>query len=108
MVIIGRTFSLRRKTGPLLELLRYIHLNPIRAHMIASPVEYPWSSHHAYVGQRHEAWVTTDFALALFHCDDDACLTFAVTRAALTSASRHRLLTRARAWIAHQAVTRGY
>lgn len=53
----------------LLELLRYIHLNPVRAHMVTSPDDYPWSSHHAYLGQRDEVWVTTDFALALFHPD---------------------------------------
>ncbi len=53
----------------LLELLRYIHLNPVRASMITLPVERPWSSHHAYLGQRSEPWVTTDFALARFHRD---------------------------------------
>lgn len=51
----------------LLELLRYIHLNPVRAHMATSPDDYPWSSHHAYAGNREESWVTTDFALARFH-----------------------------------------
>ncbi len=48
--------ALSRSTGRcryyLLELLRYIHLNPIRARMVASPIEYPWSSHHAYQGHR--------------------------------------------------------
>lgn len=53
--------------GYLLELLRYIHLNPVRAHMVAAPEDYPWSSHHVYLGQRNEPWVTTDFALSLFH-----------------------------------------
>jgi len=41
----------------LLELLRYIHLNPVRAHMVTSPDDYPWSSHHAYLGERDEACV---------------------------------------------------
>lgn len=53
----------------LLELLRYIHLNPVRARMVDLPDEYPWSSHHAYLGERHEPWVTTDFALSLFHAE---------------------------------------
>jgi putative transposase len=53
----------------LLEVLRYIHLNPVRANMVTTPDDYPWSSHHAYLGERDEAWVTTDFALALFHSD---------------------------------------
>lgn len=46
----------------LLTLLRYIHLNPVRAGLVSSPDEYPWSSHHAYLGTRTEPWVTTDFA----------------------------------------------
>lgn len=51
----------------LLELIRYIHLNPVRADLVASPNDYPWSSHHVYMGRREEAWVTTEFALSLFH-----------------------------------------
>ena len=47
----------------LLTLLRYIHLNPVRAKLASSPDDYPWSSHHAYVGNRCEPWVTTEFAL---------------------------------------------
>src|SRR6187200_2562137 len=42
----------------LLELIRYIHLNPVRARLVSSPAEYPWTSHHAYVGRRIEPWVT--------------------------------------------------
>jgi len=53
----------------LLEVLRYIHLNPVRAGMVRSPEAYPWSSHHAYIGRRADLWVTTDFALAAFDAD---------------------------------------
>ncbi len=49
----------------LLSLLRYIHLNPVRAGLAARPGDYRWSSHHNYTGSRHEAWVTTEFALGL-------------------------------------------
>ncbi|HKU14469.1 MAG TPA: transposase [Steroidobacteraceae bacterium] len=49
----------------LLTLLRYIHLNPVRANLAASADDYPWSSHHAYLGRRAEPWVTTDFALRM-------------------------------------------
>ena len=48
------------------ELVRYIHLNPVRAGLASLPSEYPWTSHHAYLGRRHEPWVTTDFALSQF------------------------------------------
>lgn len=51
----------------LMELLRYVHLNPVRARMVRNADEYPWSSHHVYLGNRDESWVTTDFALSMFH-----------------------------------------
>jgi REP element-mobilizing transposase RayT len=51
----------------LMELLRYIHLNPVRARLVNHPAEYRWSSHHAYAGRTApELWLTTSFALALF------------------------------------------
>jgi REP element-mobilizing transposase RayT len=53
----------------LLALLRYIHLNPVRASLVSSPEEYPWSSHHAYLGRRSEPWVTTEFALRMLSPD---------------------------------------
>lgn len=53
----------------LLELLRYIHLNPVRGHLVTSADDYPWSSHHVYSGRRDESWVTTDFALSMLHVD---------------------------------------
>ena len=34
----------------LAELVRYIHLNPIRAKMVELPQDYPFSSHRAYMG----------------------------------------------------------
>jgi REP element-mobilizing transposase RayT len=47
-------------------LLRYMHLNPVRAGLAKSVEAYPWSSHHAYIGARSEPWVTTEFGLAQF------------------------------------------
>src|SRR6185503_5774088 len=34
----------------LAELVRYIHLNPVRAKMVSEPEEYAYSSHRAYLG----------------------------------------------------------
>lgn len=51
----------------LLELIRYIHLNPVRARMVTAPSQYRWSSHHAYAGTLEQTWVTTDVALSMFH-----------------------------------------
>lgn len=39
--------SLVDSEGYLLNCYRYIELNPVRAGMVVSPVEYPWSSYHA-------------------------------------------------------------
>ena len=35
----------------LLELVRYIHLNPVRAKMVKRPGEWPWSGHGEYLGK---------------------------------------------------------
>jgi hypothetical protein len=40
----------------LAELVRYIHLNPVRAKMVRTPEAYPYSSHRAYIGLE-EAWL---------------------------------------------------
>jgi REP element-mobilizing transposase RayT len=47
-------------------LLRYIHLNPVRAGLVADPAEYLWSSHCAYLGRTTQNWLTTDFGLTRF------------------------------------------
>lgn len=152
----------------LLTLLRYIHLNPVRAGLTATAGEYPWSSHHHYLGTRNEFWVTAGLALAMLgddhrtaiaryrkliecmenqepeasplsdlHPDDNRVLgderflanlalpkeaprpgmtldqlvgeagrQFGLEPADLMSASRDRRLSRARAWIAHEAIAR--
>ena len=58
----------------LLELLRYIHLNPVRTRMVSHPSDYPWASHHSYLGTRTEPWVTTHFALRMFHPERDIAI----------------------------------
>jgi len=50
----------------LLELVRYIHLNPVRAGMVDEPEKYPWSSHRAYLGKELLQWLTTDWMLGQF------------------------------------------
>jgi REP element-mobilizing transposase RayT len=47
----------------LLELVRYIHLNPVRAHLVREPAEYQWSGHRAYLGLTTLPWLTTDTVL---------------------------------------------
>lgn len=50
----------------IVELTRYIHLNPVRAGMVRAPEEYPWSGHRAYLGRETIPWLTTDWVLAQF------------------------------------------
>jgi len=50
----------------LLELVRYIHLNPVRAALVAEADGYPWSGHRAYLGQERLSWLTTDWVLGHF------------------------------------------
>ena len=50
----------------LLELVRYVHLNPVRAKLVARPEAYPWSGHRAYLGREPLAWLTTDWILGQF------------------------------------------
>ncbi len=35
----------------LLELVRYIHLNPVRAELVDDPVDYPWSGRRGYLAK---------------------------------------------------------
>ncbi len=52
-----------------LTVIRYIHLNPVKAGLVSDPAEFPWSSHRAYLGSESLGWLTTDFGLALFSTD---------------------------------------
>lgn len=51
----------------LLELVRYLHLNPARIRTPVSPWTYPWSSHAAYVGRSSPVQVNAASVLGLFH-----------------------------------------
>lgn len=55
------------KENYLLELSRYIHLNPVRAGMVEMPEDYLWSSYRDYLsGDRKGALADTDDTLFLF------------------------------------------
>ena len=49
-----------------LALVRYLHLNPVRAKMVRTPGAYRWSSHRAYLGEETLPWLTTDWVLGQF------------------------------------------
>lgn len=71
----GHLFERRHKASLVdvdayfLTLVRYIHANPVKAHMVADPLDYPWSSHRAYLGRDTIPWLTTNFGLSLFSND---------------------------------------
>lgn len=55
------------KEGYLLELARYIVLNPVRAQLVSTAVEWPWSSYRSTLGlQAPVAGVHADWLLAAF------------------------------------------
>jgi putative transposase len=54
------------KDAYLLELVRYIHLNPVRAKVVRDPERYRWTSHLSYLGKDNQGLVDTDLVLGQF------------------------------------------
>jgi REP element-mobilizing transposase RayT len=50
----------------LMELIRYLHLNPVRAGMVSDPGKYRWSSHRAYVGGKSTSGTAVEQGLELW------------------------------------------
>jgi putative transposase len=50
-----------------LELLRYIHLNPVRAGLVSDAKLWPWSGHVEIMGDPGLDLVDADYALSQFH-----------------------------------------
>lgn len=69
---IGHLFQGRYKAvlcdrdSYLLELVRYIHLNPIRAGLIQRPDRYRWSSHRVYLEGDEKQGVSVNIVLEQF------------------------------------------
>ncbi len=59
------------KDNYLVELSRYVHLNPVRAFIVKRPEEYKWSSYPGYIAKGKEvpwveyAWVLSKFGSAV-------------------------------------------
>ncbi|HIJ96991.1 MAG TPA: transposase [Desulfuromonadales bacterium] len=58
----------------LLELVRYVHLNPVRAGASVILTEYPWNGHRGYLGVEQIPWLTTDYVLSMFSAQFDRSL----------------------------------
>jgi REP element-mobilizing transposase RayT len=55
-----------------LELVRYIHLNPVRVKIVSTLPEldrYPYSGHSTLMGNKERSWQDTDSVLGLFSSD---------------------------------------
>lgn len=67
-VLQGRYHSvLVQKEAHLLELARYLVLNPVRAGFVDTPEEWHWSSYHAMLApDRAPAWLETEWLLGQF------------------------------------------
>ena len=66
----GRYKSIACEEEPyLLELVRYIHLNPLRANLVKTPPEldrYRWSGHSVIMGNQKVSWQNTQEILSRF------------------------------------------
>ena len=51
------------KESYLLELIRYLHLNPVRSKIVGDPAQYVWSSHGAYLKGDGKSWTAVDEVL---------------------------------------------
>ena len=73
--LVGHVFQGRYKTilcdrdAYLLELVRYLHLNPVRTKLVLDPADYRWSSHRAYLGRERIPWLSAESVLGMFHSE---------------------------------------
>jgi putative transposase len=71
--LVGHLFQGRykailvQKERYLLELSRYVVLNPVRARIVDEPGDWPWSSYRAVIGRSETpAWLDADWLLSRF------------------------------------------
>ena len=69
----GHLFQARYKSvlclddAYLIALIRYIHMNPVRAGLVSSPSDWPWSSHRQYAGKAAAALADTRLFFDVAH-----------------------------------------
>ncbi|WP_341327252.1 transposase [Methylotuvimicrobium sp. KM2] len=89
-----------QKESYLLELIRYIVLNPLRAGMVGNPEDWPWSSYRSMIGEATvPKWLDVDWLLSQFGSDRksaiESCRRFVSDGKGLPSPlaqTRHQLL----------------
>jgi putative transposase len=56
----------------LLELIRYVHNNPVRAGVVLDPSSSEWSSHRSYIGmEKCPPWLNIGYILGMFSSDTE-------------------------------------
>jgi len=50
----------------MLQVSRYVHLNPVKANMVEKPEDYQWSSYRMYIGEKEEKLITSKELLSYF------------------------------------------
>jgi putative transposase len=58
-----------QKESHLLELCRYLVLNPVRAGLVRRPGDWPWSNYQATAAGRRSDWLEVNWTLAQFGSD---------------------------------------
>jgi putative transposase len=48
------------------EVVRYIHLNPVRAGIASSPQDYKWSGDLCYLGITRKGWLTVGYVISQY------------------------------------------
>lgn len=79
---VGHLFQDRFKSeaieddGYLLSAVRYIHNNPVKAHIVMQAEEYKWSSYGHYVGKYHYTRdiIDEEFVLGMFSCEREKAM----------------------------------
>lgn len=103
--LVGHLFQGRykailvQKESYLLELSRYIVLNPLRAKLVPSLDDWPWSSHH-FVSRKHPpTWLERNWLLSRFRDEHTAAVSAyqqfvlaGVNEASPLAATRHQIL----------------
>ena len=117
--LVGHLFQGRykailvQKESYLLELARYIVLNPVRANLVPSPGDWQWSSHHYLVHSAHRpAWLEGDTVLGRFGQERTAAIQAyqefvlaGLNKTSPLAATRHRILLGDDAFVAgHETI----
>jgi hypothetical protein len=95
----------------LLALVRYIHLNPIRARVVKTLHEldcYPWSRHSVIMRNTKCPWMGTDYVLSQFSQTrraakmEEECKSRQISLKELNSGSRRRKVSQSRSVVAYR------